>query len=64
VVKTVCTGWPTIHTIPHHQVRVLGDDGVDDGRVSHGICPECLTNMDIEAEVELAKLLKGEGKWI
>lgn len=39
---TVCAGW----TAPHPRVIVLKDDGVPDGRVSHGMCPDCDREMN------------------
>ena len=58
--KTVCTGW----TKPAHSMRVLKNDGIRDGLLSHGMCPECVRAMSDQLsalEVRKKTLDKEEG---
>ena len=48
---TICPGWPATDSVPVHVVPiVLADDGVADGRVSHGMCPACARAMNQDAD--------------
>src|ERR1035437_2682264 len=56
---TVCPGWPVARTgepdlAVHTAAIVLRDDGVADGRVSHGICPACVAALDRDPDLEVS----------
>src|ERR1035437_7058641 len=57
--RTVCPGWPVARTgepdlAVHLASIVLRDDGVADGRVSHGICPACVAALDRDPDLEVS----------
>lgn len=50
--KSICTGWE----FNPHAAIVLRDNGVDDGKVSHGCCATCEALLHAALDEEDAKV--------